>query len=219
MLTIDEIKNRVADGLEKNYSEEFRITPRIINSFSTADKVFIEKGQIKEKVEDIDRLIGFDISKEFVKNRQPLVSKVSSDVLYDVYDYFRGDMPDVEVYSVARASNHPDDTNLYSVVGRDKRDGEFMCWTSWNESTKSLNYGHYGYKDYNACHHIIAEHFNDITDDVVRYGPDASIVMLSDEQRQEFSDKRKELHSNDKTADEKLVSMEEVVVNRQRRGR
>ena len=88
MLTIDEIKNRVADGLEKNYSEEFRITPRIINSFSSAVKVFIDKGQIKEKVEDIDRLIGFDISKEFVKNRQPLVSKVSSDVLYDVYDYF-----------------------------------------------------------------------------------------------------------------------------------
>ena len=58
-----------------------------------------------------------------------------------------------------------------------------------------------------------------MTDDIVKYGPDASIVMLTEEQRQELHDKREEQQNSveDITSD-KLVSMEEVV-NRHRRGR
>lgn len=219
MLTIDEIKNTVMDGLLENYRSDYEITPRIISTFSSAIKNFIDKGKIEESIGAIDKVLHSDITKDFVRSKQPLIEKVSDEVIYNVYNYLANSKPALEVYSIARASNVPDDNYLYSVICRDKTDGEFVCWTSWNESTKSLNHGHYNCGDFKNCHKIISDNFNDMTDDIVKYGPDASIVMLTEEQRQELHDKREEQQNSveDITSD-KLVSMEEVV-NRHRRGR
>ena len=49
MLTIDEIKNTVMDGLLENYRSDYEITPRIISTFSSAIKNFIDKGKVREK--------------------------------------------------------------------------------------------------------------------------------------------------------------------------
>ena len=219
MITMEEIKNRVSDGLEKNFGDEFMITPRIVNSFSSAIQAFVDKGQLKGRADDVDDLIGSETSRKFVENRQPLIGKADGEVLYNVFDYFKSELPGIDVYSVCRTSNHPDDKYLYAVVGRDKRDGEFMCWTSWNDKRASLSYGHYGLKSFAECFHIIADHFNDITDDVIRYGPEASLVVITDKQKKEMNDRYEELHRNEKVNDDKLVSIEDVVVNRHRRGR
>ena len=47
-----------------------------------------------------------------------------------------------ELIDVVRHSDHPEDSYLYHVIA--KRGNEFVCWTSWNETTQSLNFGHYG---------------------------------------------------------------------------
>ena len=46
-----------------------------------------------------------------------------------------------ELIDVARHSDHPEDSYLYHVIAR--KGDSYSCWTSWNESTQSLNYGHY----------------------------------------------------------------------------
>ena len=35
------------------------------------------------------------------------------------------------------------ETYLYRVMAQNKTTGEYAVWTSWNETTQSLNFGHY----------------------------------------------------------------------------
>ena len=39
---------------------------------------------------------------------------------------------------------------IYIVLGRQIRGGKWAVWTCWNESTQSLNYGHYDMTEANA---------------------------------------------------------------------
>lgn len=52
-----------------------------------------------------------------------------------------------------RKSKHPDDKDLYVVVA--KRETitipTYAFWSCYNDSRKTLNHGHYGYKDLNEC--------------------------------------------------------------------
>ena len=54
---------------------------------------------------------------------------------------------------VLRKSLHPDDKDLYVVVA--KRETvtipTYAFWSCYNDSRKTLNHGHYGYKDLNEC--------------------------------------------------------------------
>ena len=42
------------------------------------------------------------------------------------------------------------DDYLYIVLARQIRGGEWAVWTCWNESTQSLNYGHYNMTEWAA---------------------------------------------------------------------
>jgi hypothetical protein len=87
-----------------------------------------------------------------IKKGNANMNNVPSNVIENVKKYFDKYLPNYEVVKVMRKSSHPLDDYLYMVIARHtnypeiKRQfgcGEYACWTCWNESTQSLNYGHY----------------------------------------------------------------------------
>lgn len=77
-----------------------------------------------------------------------------------VKEYLAKNLPQYQVQDVMRKSRHPDDHYLYIVIAKHKNysdikrqygGGEWVVWTCWNESTRSLNHGHYDIKDYNCA--------------------------------------------------------------------
>lgn len=74
---------------------------------------------------------------------------VPENVKYHVREYL--DAIDFALLDVFRKSEHPADNYLYIVVGRNQKTGQYAWWAVWNESTQSLNHGHYGYSDYIRC--------------------------------------------------------------------
>ena len=109
---------------------------------------------------------------DFIRERQPYIKKVPDSVMENIKVYFNKQLPMYEVLSICRKSNHPEDSNIYSVVA--KKNDEFACWTSWNEMTTSLNHGHYGMGSEEAAMGILREHFYDITGESEKYGIDVS---------------------------------------------
>lgn len=73
---------------------------------------------------------------------------VSYKVRKNINKYFKEEkaLENYEVMSVARHSNHPNDSHIYMVSAVNKKTGEYAVWTSWNDEMKSLNFGHYGLK-------------------------------------------------------------------------
>lgn len=92
-------------------------------------------------------------------------SEISKEVLTNVLNYFSENLPHFSVVEIRRASEHPDDSYLYMVIAKRKENpfpgimGDYSCWTSWNESTQSLNYGHYGLKTLQDAREICQEKF------------------------------------------------------------
>lgn len=74
----------------------------------------------------------------------------------NIEHYFEENLPQYTVLEIKRKSCHPDDWYLY-MVSAQKTDGTYAVWTSWNESTCSLNYGHYGITSLDECHRIFSE--------------------------------------------------------------
>lgn len=74
--------------------------------------------------------------------------------------YFKEHMPKYEIVEVVKKSSHPDDSHLYMVAAR-KHPNTFAVWTSWNESTESLNHGHYGLTTLLECEKIFQEFYHD----------------------------------------------------------
>ena len=76
-----------------------------------------------------------------------------------------------ELVDVMRASEYLVDDYLYHVIARKPNvqkyfhDGEwnYSCWTSWNETTQSLNYGHYNIKTEEDAREICGEFFNSLS--------------------------------------------------------
>lgn len=62
-----------------------------------------------------------------------------------------------KLVEVRRASDHPDDHYLYHVIA--KKGNKFSCWTSWNETTQSMNFGHYGLDSYEEAVVVCREFF------------------------------------------------------------
>lgn len=75
---------------------------------------------------------------------------VSPEVLNSVKDYFKDNNMNFELEEVHRGSFHPED-NFYIVIARNIKDGSYCFWTCWNQSTGSLNQGHYGYTELDVC--------------------------------------------------------------------
>lgn len=79
------------------------------------------------------------------------VKKYFKERLHDRYD-----LQDVISYS------HPSNSYLYMVIAKKKNyssvnNGPWVVWTTWNESTQSLNNGHYDIKTYEDALRICEE--------------------------------------------------------------
>ena len=95
--------------------------------------------------------------------------EVPQEVIEHVKNYLTGhDLG--ELVEVMRASDCPDDDYLYMVIARKVNinkyfhNGEYdySCWTSWNETTQSLNFGHYHLKTVKSAEEICAQFFHKI---------------------------------------------------------
>ena len=81
-----------------------------------------------------------------------------SEVWEEVKRYFKEHLPKYTVLKVRRKSCHPDDSYLYMVSAK-KDDGTYAVWTWWNESKKSLNYGHYDLASEESCEKLMDEFY------------------------------------------------------------
>lgn len=80
------------------------------------------------------------------------------EVIEDIKTYFKEHLPKYDVLRVRRKSYHPDDSYLYMVSAK-KDDGTYAVWTCWNESTKSLNHGHYDLTSEEDCKRLMDEFY------------------------------------------------------------
>lgn len=83
-----------------------------------------------------------------------------SKVRKNVEIYVKRHLPQYEVLETRRKSSHPDDHYLYMVSAKNTKDGTYAVWTAWNESTQSLNHGHYALDSIEDCEKIFAEYQN-----------------------------------------------------------
>lgn len=83
-----------------------------------------------------------------------------SEVGEHVEFYFKENLPQYTVLEISRKSSHPDDNYLFMVSAK-KDDGTYAVWSSWNESTHSLNHGHYNIKSLEDCEKVIKEYTDD----------------------------------------------------------
>lgn len=103
--------------------------------------------------------------------------------------YFKENLPQYTVLEIRRKSSHPDDSYLFMVSAK-KDDGTYAVWSSWNESTQSLNHGHYNIKSLEDCEKLIIEHVDDTSYFAVyRYSQKVKSQMFiadSEEQAKQF---------------------------------
>lgn len=96
-------------------------------------------------------------------------------VISNVLDYFKRELPKYTVISVIRKHSEtaPDnDNNLYFVVAKGHNPfskGQFSCWTCWNDSTRSLNSGHY-WLTISECFELALEQCDNAKDVVAKAG-------------------------------------------------
>lgn len=89
-------------------------------------------------------------------------STVPMSVWDNVKKYFKEHLQNkYDLQDVIRYS-YPDDAYLYMVIAKKKNysstgNGPWVVWTTWNESTQSLNNGHYDIKTYEDALRICEE--------------------------------------------------------------
>lgn len=117
----------------------------------------------------------------FIKNNQPFLESIDENVQLDIENYFKGSssLSKYKVVGIFRASNHPEDKEMYSVIA--KKDDIYACWSSWNERTKSMNFGHYNIASFDDAYHILEENFNDITKEPAKYGMGNTAKLLMEQ--------------------------------------
>mgnify|MGYP003301519835 CR=1 FL=1 len=79
-------------------------------------------------------------------------------VILNVEEYFKKYLPQYTVLEIKQKSEYPEDSYLF-MVSAIKDDGTFAMWTSWNECTHSLNFGHYNLESYADCETLFEEHY------------------------------------------------------------
>ena len=83
---------------------------------------------------------------------------IAWDVKMQASLYFKENLPRYTILDIRRHSYHPADHYLYMVKAK-KDDGTYAVWTSWNQSTKSLNCGHYDLSSEEDCERIMDEYY------------------------------------------------------------
>ena len=80
-------------------------------------------------------------------------------VRMNVEQYFKKHLPEYTVLEIRKKSVYPEDSYLF-MVSAIKEDGTFAVWTSWNETSQSLNYGHYNLQTLEDCEKVFEEFYN-----------------------------------------------------------
>ena len=98
----------------------------------------------------------------FRKFTKPVPNEVKENVKKYLEEHNLGEFVDV-----MRASEHEEDSYLYHVIARKPNkqkyfhdgDWDYSCFTSWNETTQSLNFGHYNLASEERAREICAGFF------------------------------------------------------------
>ena len=129
------------------------------------DKLFKAYATDKETYVITDGKITMPVAKE---ECIPLLQREDAprEVVVHVVNYFdtESSLQNYVPVLITRASEHPDDAYLYHVIAK-RNDGKYACWTSWNESTQSLNFGHYDLESEDEALAILDEHYHRLTID------------------------------------------------------
>ena len=176
LMTHEDMKNYIQHFLKKN-EPELICTSRVLDSLATSVIKLMNTGQIVEPHVEVNELLVKDSILNFIKERIPLVEKVSNEVQASIKEYFEEYLKGFTPIEICRASNHPEDNDLYAVIAK-KTNGEYACWTSWHQKKESMNFGHYGLPDREEALSIIKENFNDISGELRKYGPEQSLVIV-----------------------------------------
>lgn len=86
------------------------------------------------------------------RNTTPVPQEVKENVKKYLEKHNLGELVDV-----MRHSDHPEDDYLYHVIA--KKGDNYSCWTSWNETTQSLNFGHYNLVSEKVAREVSDEYF------------------------------------------------------------
>lgn len=104
-----------------------------------------------------------EVDDQFMKIADYTDIGVSDKVKDNVRKYVAVHLPQYKVYEVYHKSNHDDDNYLYMVEAYRKENcNNYVVWTSWNESTQSLNHGHYDLTK-EQVKEVLKENFFDCT--------------------------------------------------------
>ncbi len=165
----------------KENSPEFVITKRIQEGIGNLISKHESKGE-----EYIHNILANEKMKNYIRQRQPLSGEIPDIVVSHVEEYFSKHLPEYKGVEIYRKSNHPDDSYLYEVVAKRSDNSsffgegsEYVCFTSWNEKTQSLNHGHYNV-DYEKAIAIAKENYNDISGNDERFSIENSKKPFSE---------------------------------------
>ena len=108
------------------------------------------------------RSAGADKRKEYYNMEYLDRYEVPEEVKEAVNEYFKKELPGYQIEEITRHSDHPDDHYLYHVIAHADSPAWgsiYACWTSWNQTTKSLNYGHYNLESLDAARNLSNEKY------------------------------------------------------------
>lgn len=165
---------KMKDFVKKHYEHfaDLECTEKIAEALSVSMQKMIDTNQMDNTREAIENVLCKESTLRFIASRKPNLSLVPMAVVKDVAAYFEQSegLKNYMPVEICRASNDPEDTHLYAVVGYNSKTDQYACWTSWNQDRQSLNYGHYNLSSEQNAVDIIKERFNDISDEPQRYG-------------------------------------------------
>ena len=188
------IRSLVRSILSEKYPNVI-VTNRICSRITDLVRNNIEKGNMRDDRVTISNYLQDDRLQQYVKRNTPNVSKVPDEVVSHINRYFSENNISAVPVVVLRGSNHPDDSHLYQVVANDRNRDTCSVWTCWNEDKQSLDHGHYGISSPDDALDIVYEYFNDITDEVDKYGPTVSAVNVKHDRMADIKADIEALHN------------------------
>lgn len=78
----------------------------------------------------------------------------------NVEEYFKKHLPQYTVLEIRKKSVFLEDSYLFMVSAINEKDGTYAVWTCWNETSQSLNYGHYNLQTLEECEQLFEEFYN-----------------------------------------------------------
>ena len=78
----------------------------------------------------------------------------------NVEEYFKKHLPQYAVLEIRKKSVFLEDNYLFMVSAINEKDGTYAVWTCWNETSQSLNYGHYNLQTLEECEQLFEEFYN-----------------------------------------------------------